>query len=58
MIPIYLPPGVVEGPAYGTDEWKDARRGRVTASRFGDVMTEPRAKAAKESGQMRRGPRR
>ena len=52
MIPIYLPPGVVEGPAYGTDEWKDARRGRVTASRFGDVMTEPRSKAAKESGQM------
>ena len=50
--PIYLPPGVTEGPAYGTDSWKDARRGLVTASRFGDVMTEPRTKAAKEAGMM------
>lgn len=46
MIPIYLPPGVAEGPAYGTDEWKEARRGRVTASRFGDVMTEPKTMPA------------
>lgn len=51
-IPIYLPPGVQEGPAYGTDAWKDARRGLVTASRFGDVMSEPRSKAAKEAGMM------
>lgn len=50
--PIYLPPGVTEGPAYGTDSWKDARRGLVTASRFGDVMSEPRAKVAKEAGLM------
>lgn len=50
MIPIYLPPGVVEGPAYGTEEWTTARRGRVTASRFSDVMTEPRLKASKEAG--------
>jgi len=52
MIPIQLPTGVVEGPMYGTDEWKNARRGLVTASRFGDVMTEPRSKAAKEAGEM------
>lgn len=43
MTPIWLPPGVVEGPAYGTDHWMKHRRGLVTASRFGDVMTEPRS---------------
>ena len=52
MSTIYLPPGIIEGPKYGTDSWKDARRGRVTASRFGDVMSEPRSKAAKEAGLM------
>lgn len=43
MTPIYLPPGVVEGPEYGTPDWNTARRGRVTASRFADVMTKPRS---------------
>lgn len=52
MIPIQLPPNTIEGPRGGTDEWKEARRGLVTASRFGDVMTEPRSKAAKDAGQM------
>lgn len=52
MTPIQLPPDVVEGPAYGTEEWKNARRGLVTASRFGDVMTDPRSKAAKEAGEL------
>lgn len=52
MTPIKLPSYIVEGPAYGTDEWKNARRGLVTASRFGDVMTEPRSKAAKEAGEL------
>ena len=52
MTTIQLPPYIVEGPAYGTDEWKEARRGLVTASRFGDVMTEPRSKAAKEAGEL------
>lgn len=42
MNTIYLPPGVVEGPEYGTPAWNEARRGRVTASRFGDVMSKPR----------------
>lgn len=41
---IYLPPGVSPGPSYGTDQWHDFRRGLVTASRFGDVMTAPRSK--------------
>ncbi len=52
MTPIQLPPYIIQGPAYGTDEWKEARRGLVTASRFGDVMTEPRSKAAKEAGEL------
>lgn len=30
----------------GSQEWKDARLGWVTASRFADVMTQPRGKAA------------
>lgn len=50
MTPIYLPPGIIIGPNYGTDAWKEARRGRITASRFGHVMTEPKTKAAKEAG--------
>jgi len=50
MSTIYLPPGIIEGPKYGTEAWKEARRGRVTASRFGDVMSEPRSKAAKDAG--------
>lgn len=52
MNPIYLPPGVIEGPGYGTDEWINARLGRVTASRFGDIMTEPRSKTAQAAGLM------
>lgn len=32
-------------------KWKEARMGAVTASRFADVMTEPRTKAAKEAGE-------
>lgn len=52
MIPIQLPPGVVEGPAYGTPSWFAIKRGMVTASRFGDVMTEPKTKAAKEQGML------
>jgi hypothetical protein len=42
MSTIYLPPGVVDGPKYGTDTWKTARRAMVTASRFGDVVKDPR----------------
>ncbi len=49
---IWLPSGVEEGPAYGTPEWHHDRIGRVTASRFKDVMTEPRSKAAKEAGEL------
>lgn len=36
----------------GTQEWLEARCGKVTASRFKDVMTEPRSKAAKERGDL------
>ena len=35
-----------------TDEWLSVRCGRVTASRFKDVITEPRTKAAKEAGEL------
>lgn len=41
---------MILGPRYGTPEWHDFRRGLVTASRFGDVLSEPRSKAAKEAG--------
>jgi hypothetical protein len=50
--PLYLPPSIAPGPAYGSSEWTEARRGRVTASRFGDVMTEPRSKAEQMAGKM------
>jgi hypothetical protein len=50
--PLYLPPGIAPGPAYGSSEWTETRRGRVTASRFGDVMTEPRSKAEQMAGKM------
>lgn len=33
------------------NEWRQARLGDVTASRFKDVLTSPRAKAAREAGQ-------
>ena len=36
----------------GSVEWKLERLGMITASRFKDVMTEPRSKAAKENGQL------
>ena len=36
----------------GSPEWKRARLGFVTASRFDDVMTEPRSKADKEAGRL------
>lgn len=52
MSDIWLPFGVTEGPAYGGEEWRKTRLGLVTASRFGDVMTEPRSKAAKEAGEL------
>lgn len=34
----------------GSPEWHAKRLGKVTASRFADVLTQPRAKAAKERG--------
>lgn len=36
----------------GTQEWYDARLGVVTASRFKEVMTQPRSKADKEAGKL------
>lgn len=35
---------MIHGPKYGTPAWNEFRRGKVTASRFGDIMTEPRTK--------------
>lgn len=43
---------MIIGPRYGTDSWHTFRRGLVTASRFGDVLTAPRSRAAKEAGGM------
>ena len=36
----------------GTLEWKQARLGMITASRFADVMTQPRSKRDKEAGKL------
>jgi len=36
----------------GSPEWKAARLGFCTASRFADVLTEPRSKADKEAGRL------
>lgn len=36
----------------GSPEWLQARLGLVSASRFKDVLTEPRSKADKESGKL------
>jgi len=35
-----------------TDEWHQQRCGRITASRFGDVMTAPKTKADREAGKL------
>lgn len=36
----------------GSPEWAEARLGVVTASRFKDVMTQPRSKADKDAGKL------
>ena len=36
----------------GLPAWHAARLGKVTASRFKDVMTQPRSKAAREAGEL------
>lgn len=36
----------------GSEAWHAARRGKITASRFDDVLTQPRSKAAKAAGEM------
>lgn len=36
----------------GTPEWRADRVGHITASRFSDVLTEPRSKADKEAGRL------
>ena len=36
----------------GSDEWRRARLGKITASRFSDVLVQPRSKAAREAGEL------
>jgi len=43
---------MITGPRWGTPEWHNFRRGLVTASRFGDVLSEPKTKAAREAGEL------
>lgn len=43
---------MIIGPRWGTEAWRAFRRGLVTASRFGDVLSEPKTKAAKEAGEL------
>ena len=49
---MFLPHNVTLGAEYGTPAWNNDRRGRITASRFGDILTAPRSKAAQEAGQL------
>lgn len=43
---------MIIGPRYGSEAWHAFRRGLVTASRFDDVLKNPRSKASKEAGGM------
>lgn len=36
----------------GTEAWRELRRGKITASRFADVLTQPKTKAAKAAGEL------
>ena len=36
----------------GSPAWRELRLGKITASRFKDVLTEPRSKADKEAGKL------
>lgn len=36
----------------GTPEWRAARLGKITVSRFGDVLTQPQTKVARERGDL------
>lgn len=40
----------VSAISQGSDEWKKCRLACITASRVGDILTEPRTKADKEAG--------
>lgn len=40
----------VSAISQGSDEWKKCRLACITASRIGDILTEPRTKADKEAG--------
>ncbi|MGQ5735379.1 lambda exonuclease family protein [Serratia sp. IR-2025] len=40
----------VSAVSQGSDEWKKCRLACITASRVGDILTEPRTKADKEAG--------
>lgn len=43
---------MIIGPRWGTEAWHTFRRGLVTASRFADVLAQPRGKEARASGDM------
>lgn len=36
----------------GSQAWIEARLGKITASRFNDILTQPKTKAAREAGEM------
>lgn len=40
---------MIKGPINGSPAWMEYRCGLVTASRFGDIMTQPRTKSAQEA---------
>lgn len=43
---------MIIGPRWGTDAWRDFRRGMVTASEFATALTPPKTKAAQAAGEM------
>lgn len=36
----------------GSPAWRELRLGKITVSRFGDVLTQPKGKAAREAGEL------
>lgn len=41
-----------EALVQGSPEWREFKLGKISASRFGDILTEPKSKTAREKGEL------